>query len=310
VAEGPATAGGVAAAAQPPAAPTLARFRHDLKAPLAATQAAAPAGELEERALGRVEIVRYVGDGQWHCESDDRCRLIFQGAGRSVIGTGNGSPLLALSAAEWIVLTEPALELRGWWSSEIVSIALPRQCLSRPLLRQVQRGRPAVMAMSGAARLCLDLARLCLAQRDGHSDAVGAALGDALTDLVKLALIEQSSATRSETIRETVRARILGHVNRNLADPELTIERIADHMHCTKRYLHKVFSENGETLSQYIWSRRLELCRARLVLPELGARSITEIAFACGFSNAAHFSRSFKARFGQSPRAFRRAELA
>lgn len=29
--------------------------------------------------------------------------------------------------------------------------------------------------------------------------------------------------------------------------------------------------------------------------------SISEIAFACGFSDAAHFSRRFKARFGCSP---------
>jgi AraC-like DNA-binding protein len=81
-------------------------------------------------------------------------------------------------------------------------------------------------------------------------------------------------------------------------------------MHCTKRYLHKVFSEDGETLNQYIWTRRLELCRAHLGRPDLSAKSITEIAFGCGFSNAAHFSRSFRARFGESPRAYRRSALA
>jgi AraC-like DNA-binding protein len=111
-------------------------------------------------------------------------------------------------------------------------------------------------------------------------------------------------------MRETVRARIQSYIQRNLTDPELTIERIAERMQCTKRYLHKVFNGQRETLNQYIWSRRLELCRARLLQPELARQSITQIAFDCGFSNAAHFSRSFRARFGECPRVYRRTMLA
>ena len=39
-------------------------------------------------------------------------------------------------------------------------------------------------------------------------------------------------------------------------------------------------------------------------------RTITEIAMKWGFSDAAHFSRSFKAAFGISPHAFRRARTS
>jgi AraC-like DNA-binding protein len=39
-------------------------------------------------------------------------------------------------------------------------------------------------------------------------------------------------------------------------------------------------------------------------------RTITEIALKWGFSDAAHFSRSFKASFGISPNAFRRAKTS
>lgn len=35
-------------------------------------------------------------------------------------------------------------------------------------------------------------------------------------------------------------------------------------------------------------------------------RSITEIAYAAGFSDAAHFSRAFQQRFGTTPRAYRK----
>jgi len=106
-----------------------------------------------------------------------------------------------------------------------------------------------------------------------------------------------------------VRARIQSFIQRNLADPELSIQRIATHMQCTKRYLHKVFSDEGQTLCHYIWAQRLERCRAELMRPEMAAKSITQIAFSCGFSNGAHFSRAFRARFGKPPRDYRQAAL-
>ena len=49
-----------------------------------------------------------------------------------------------------------------------------------------------------------------------------------------------------------------------------------------------------------------EMCiRDSLCDPALAARSISEIAVAWGFNDAAHFSRAFRARFGRSPRELR-----
>jgi AraC-like DNA-binding protein len=39
--------------------------------------------------------------------------------------------------------------------------------------------------------------------------------------------------------------------------------------------------------------------------PAQHGRAISDIAFACGFNELSHFSRAFKARFGQSPRHYR-----
>ena len=43
-----------------------------------------------------------------------------------------------------------------------------------------------------------------------------------------------------------------------------------------------------------------------LAMPEASHRSITEIAFACGFNDSAHFSRAFAARFDTTPSQWRR----
>ena len=266
-------------------------------------------GPHQERKLGSAHVARFQGALHRREADDAQCRLVFQYASRSVLFQGRMSSGFGLSAGNWTAHVSPALDIQTCWGSEVVSVAFPAALLSRNLLLQVQAAPEAGMRTSGAAQMCLELARTCIAQAEPVSEAVSATLGDSLVELAKLAIIEQSSSRRTETIRETVRTRILGFINRNLADPDLTIERIAERMHCTKRYLHKVFSEEGETLNQSIWSRRLELCRAHLVRPDMSGKSLTEIAFACGFSNAAHFSRSFRARFGESPRAFRRAAL-
>jgi AraC-like DNA-binding protein len=266
-------------------------------------------GRHQARTLGSTEVTHFSGALHWCGADDSVCRLVFQCASRSVLSPGGASPDLNLAAGYWTAHVSPLFDIQTWWGSEVVSLAFPSALLSRNVLLQIRAAPEAAIPTAGAAQMCLELARTCITQAEPVSDAVSGTLGDSLVELAKLAIIEQSGSKRGETIRETVRTRILGLINRNLADPELTIERIAEHMHCTKRYLHKVFSEEGETLNQYIWTRRLELCRAHLVRPDLSDKSITEIAFACGFSNAAHFSRSFRARFGESPRTFRRAAL-
>lgn len=267
-------------------------------------------GRKDEWLLGTTRVARYHGARRWRAGGEQMCKLVFQCASRSMVTFPGRAADSELTAGHWIAHVSPSWDAQTAWGSDVLSIAFPAELLSRSMLLQLQSAPEAAMRIGGAAQMCLELARTCIAHDGAMSDAVAATLGESLVEMAKLAIIEQSCGKRGETIRETVRARILGFVNRNLADPELTIERIAGRMHCTKRYLHKVFSEDGETLNQYIWTRRLELCRVNLARPDLSAKSITEIAFGCGFSNAAHFSRSFRARFGESPRAYRRGALA
>jgi AraC-like DNA-binding protein len=85
----------------------------------------------------------------------------------------------------------------------------------------------------------------------------------------------------------------------------LDADSIAQALNCSKRSLHKAFEAETRTLHQHIWARRLEGVRRDLEDAALGTRSITEIAFAWGFSSPEHFSRIFRARYGLSPREWR-----
>lgn len=94
-----------------------------------------------------------------------------------------------------------------------------------------------------------------------------------------------------------------------LGDPELTPEKVAKGHGTSLRYLQNLFSESGQTFSNYVRTRRLERCRADLISPVYVNLSVTEICFRWGFNGSAHFSRTFKSQYGVPPRDFRRQAL-
>lgn len=106
-------------------------------------------------------------------------------------------------------------------------------------------------------------------------------------------------------VRESRRRAILEYIDHNLADPDLGIGRLAREFGMSSRTIHKLFEGESHTIARTIWERRLERCREEMVDPSLTGRSITEIAHLWGFSDSQHFSRSFKQRFGLTPRDYR-----
>jgi AraC-like DNA-binding protein len=100
--------------------------------------------------------------------------------------------------------------------------------------------------------------------------------------------------------------RIRSFIEGRLTDSELSPMMIAQAHYISVRYLHLVFSERGTTVGSWIRSRRLAQCRAELA-KSTSDRSVTEIAMRWGFSDIAHFSRSFRSAYGVSPLQFRLA---
>jgi AraC-like DNA-binding protein len=103
--------------------------------------------------------------------------------------------------------------------------------------------------------------------------------------------------------RVTQHARALRYIDAHLTEPALSPTTIAAALGMSPRYLHLLF-EQGDSVGATILRRRLERCHAAL-RDDHDHRAISEIAFAWGFNDAAHFSRTFRARFGVSPRELR-----
>src|ERR1044071_9573561 len=105
---------------------------------------------------------------------------------------------------------------------------------------------------------------------------------------------------------DALRHRIEGYIRDQIRDPELSIDKIASALRCSKRYLHMAFAASDRSIADHIWTTRLDGCRGDL--ERHADRTISEIAFAWGFSSSAHFSRSFRKRFGVTPSEFRRGD--
>ena len=93
-----------------------------------------------------------------------------------------------------------------------------------------------------------------------------------------------------------------------LAEPDLTLERVANADGISARSLQKLFAAAGQNFSTYLRQRRLERCRLDLTSPMFASLSISDICFRWGFNGSAHFSRAFKDQYGVSPREYRRAQ--
>ena len=96
-------------------------------------------------------------------------------------------------------------------------------------------------------------------------------------------------------------------IDDRLADSELSTETVAALVGISPRYLQSVFRSEGSTVAGTIWRRRLDRARRMLDNPMLSGDPVSDVAFSCGFTSAAHFSQKFKSRFHISPRDYRRA---
>lgn len=143
--------------------------------------------------------------------------------------------------------------------------------------------------------------------KEGRFGTTGRSLACSFLHMLALTPRVQMPEDREERCAvDFRRAQIKAFIQQNYAKPGLSTEDIAQHLEITPRYVQMALAAEGRTPSEYLKVCRLQAARRLLSSPALADRSITEIAFECGFTNSAHFSTEFRKRFGDSPRHFRR----
>lgn len=176
---------------------------------------------------------------------------------------------------------------------------------------------PRVMAAEGLAGVLAGSLASAAEALDALSDPEWEAVAAGLAELL-LALLRGSAAAADESAGATSAAtagqaallhRVHQSIERRLDDPDFTPGRAAEALGISERYLHRLFEGTGDSFAHTVRERRLLRSRLDLSNPAEAHQTVSEIAFRCGFTDAAHFSRAFRDRFGLSPRAFRQGEI-
>jgi AraC-like DNA-binding protein len=266
-------------------------------------------GAIEIRHVGGLPLTRFSSSPlsfwKWPSETatpDNRsCIVITQLAGvRRYVQNGN-SVLLNPADTTLIDSGRP-------WSSNCgtdcarLYLRVPRWMMENRLrLREI----PIARRICGTGGLGAALSRLSQSlyeEAERFNEEEGAAALDAYFQILSACIGRVESA---EQCTPDLRSRIQRFIDGHLPDPALAPAEIAAAAHISVRHLHRLFSSTGSTLGDCIRARRLEQCRKDLANPRLRDKTITEIAFGWGFSDSAHFSRSFRSQFGVCPRIFR-----
>jgi AraC-like DNA-binding protein len=142
---------------------------------------------------------------------------------------------------------------------------------------------------------------------DRVDPATASRLMDQGLDLVAMAFADRMHERSPDQSfhRSALLYRLKSYILTHLRDPELSMPRAAAAIGISPRYASDLMAAEQTSFRSYVQMQRLERCKRDLSDPAHSARHVSDIAFAWGFNDLAHFSRIFKQRFGASPREWR-----
>jgi AraC-like DNA-binding protein len=135
------------------------------------------------------------------------------------------------------------------------------------------------------------------------------AVVDGLGGLVSMILAQrpQPPAELSELAAARA-AELLGYLRRNFANPHLTPSMMADDLHISVRYAHKLMQMTGRSFREELVRLRLEAARLAFAAGRRPRQTIADIAISVGFNDLSQFNRHFRAAFGMTPRSARKLD--
>ncbi len=236
---------------------------------------------------------------------DTCCKILFLIDGSATIHIQDTSASIAANAwALYDARERYALKFPG--SARFLAVSIPKKRLGdtsrTPLITsaELESRDPAF------ASLLTTFLQSLHTRLDALHDEAAPALGEALVRLMAHALTTAPvHEERATVLPEVLRSRVKAFIEQHLSDTELSIDRIAAAMRCSKRYLHRVFESEGVGIERYIWKLRLIHSQKRITSPAEASLSIAEISDLHGFKSSSHFSHLFKKEFGVTPSAMR-----
>jgi AraC-like DNA-binding protein len=212
---------------------------------------------------------------------------------------------LVLDAGEAAFISCSDLETRTHSStSEMLVLRFPKagfasmvDGLDDRLVRRIESDLPALhllrsylaIAWDEQAHAGPDLQRSLVT----HVHDLMAVMIGATRDVAVLAQARGLTAARLHAIKQ--------HIDRNLAEPDLSVAALAVHHCCTLRSIQRMFEQEGTSFTDYVLAQRLARAHRLLGDPDRRCEKISAVALDCGFGDVSYFNRAFRRRYGAAP---------
>lgn len=173
---------------------------------------------------------------------------------------------------------------------------------------------PALDLVSPRSNTLKLILRSLLQAADSMPGEAGRIVQAELEEAFVVSLLAASGHRHRETITRPNRSVAPWQVRRAEAyiaenwSKAITIDELVQATGVSARTLFRTFQQHREC-SPMEFARRVRLQRARDLIQQPGSRSVTDVAFACGFGDLSQFSKSFALAFGESPSALRKRHL-
>ncbi|MCV7031969.1 helix-turn-helix domain-containing protein [Mycobacterium sherrisii] len=241
----------------------------------------------------------------------DHLKVIVQLNGTSCVSQGGREAVLA--PGDFVLYdTSRPYQIVSTGSSRMRAVTFSRDALR---LAPSQLERVATHPISGRHGLGLVVAQYLsniTRQVDAGGRSFSCHLADATLDLLAALFTERLDGSGESNISDGkigLLFRVRAYIERRLGDPRLGVAEIAAAHHISIRSLQKLFETDGQTVTGWIRTRRIEHCRRDLANASLAGQSVGSIAGKWGLVDPAHFSRLFKSTYGLPPREYRAGAL-
>ena len=247
----------------------------------------------------RVEIARSQGPFNFlHLQLNGDC-LLRSGEQRSVLTVGDAFVADPLREFDMNFAAPDKRSLVVRFRKEALSARVGRPDLVPCAV--LRRDQPIARLLSSYLINGLEVA-------DGVTPEAGALFEEQATELLAQALRESWAELPepSLALREGLFVRARRLIKLRFGDPDLGPEALARELGVSARFLQRVFAERGETVMKRVFAERIGRAGELLCAADAAHRSVTDIAFACGFSDSSHFGRVFAKQMAMTPTEWRR----
>lgn len=263
-------------------------------------------GELRPTLLGKTPVAHIRSNAnviarsgrESERDADAHCFLVLQQQGQMAIELGDR--VINLRDGDMALLdSSQAMKMipQGLFSHVSIHLAHER-------LKGIERSRFGKLSLTGACgQLLGNMVRQVAEGELGHwacpedGDGLQAALVALLGSVLDYPARESSPGLHLHEVQSLIQQR--------LDSARLTPVALAQELGISSRQLYRLFEANGDSVCRYILRERLIKAAQDLRNPAYSHRSITDIGTRWGFSDSAHFSKTFKKQLGVAPRSYR-----